>query len=122
MDAKTNISLVSNVWIKQVHFVKAGDIALSHSHTFDHQTLLAHGRIEVYVDDCSVRTFQAPAIIVVKGHTNHCLRALSDDTVVYCIHALRSSERVEDIVDPAHQVRLDGVYPIVDGDSNKVME
>ena len=29
------------------------------------------------------------------------IQALEDDTICYCIHAIRDGERVEDIIDPA---------------------
>jgi hypothetical protein len=116
--ADVNLSLVANVWIKELRFRHAGDLVASHAHSFDHQTLLAKGRLRVFVDERHVRDFTAPAIIVVRAGTEHVLHALEDDTVAYCIHALRSSERAEDIVDPGQDVTIDEAYPLVAGMAN----
>ena len=94
------ISCVSNVFIKQMTFTKAGDLEEGHSHTFDHVTLLASGKIRLNALGKST-DFTAPHHIFIKAGVNHELVALEDNTVVHCIHALRDGERVEDIVDPA---------------------
>lgn len=94
------ISCVSNVFIKQMTFAKAGDIELGHAHTFDHVTLLASGKIRLTAQGKS-SDFTAPHHIFIKAGVVHELLALEDNTVVHCIHALRDGERVEDIVDPA---------------------
>ena len=118
-EVAVNLSLVSNVWIKQLVFPTAGTIMVSHVHTFDHQTLLASGRLRVFVDGCA-RDFQAPQIIVIRQGQSHVFEALEDQTVAYCVHALRSSERVEDIIDPRHEVHLSHTYPISAGVPNTV--
>lgn len=93
------ISIVANTWIKQMHFAKAGDINPGHKHLFDHQTLLGKGKIKVTVNG-EDSEFTAPTIIfIVAGH-EHIIEALEDDTICYCIHAIRDGERIEDIVDP----------------------
>lgn len=93
------ISLVSNTWVKQMHFVKAGDVNEGHTHIFDHQTLLGKGRVRVTVNG-KESEFAAPTIIFIRAGFEHKLEALEDDTICYCIHAIRDGERVEDIIDP----------------------
>lgn len=95
-----HISCVSNVFIKQMRFVKAGDMEQGHSHCFDHLTLLASGKLRLTALGKST-DFTAPHHIFIKAGVEHELLALEDDTVVHCIHAIRDGERVEDIVDPA---------------------
>jgi len=99
-NSKTQLSLISNLWIKLMTFEKAGDINPGHKHTFDHPTLLAKGRLQVDVDGV-VSEFTAPHIIYIKKDKIHTLTALEDDTVAACIHALRDGDLAEDIVDPA---------------------
>jgi hypothetical protein len=94
------ISVVANTWIKQMHFVKAGDINDGHTHLFDHQTLLGKGKVKVTVNE-KVSEFTAPTIIFIRAGLKHQIEALEDDTICYCIHAIRDGERVEDIIDPA---------------------
>jgi hypothetical protein len=93
------ISLVANTWVKQMFFEKAGDLHPGHKHIFDHQTLLAKGKVQVTVEGISTE-FTAPTIIFIRAGHEHNLTAIEDGTVCYCIHAIRDGERVEDIIDP----------------------
>jgi hypothetical protein len=94
------ISVVANTWVKQMHFAKAGDVNDGHTHIFDHQTLLGKGRIKVTVENKETE-FTAPTIIFIRAGFKHMIEALEDDTICYCIHAIRDGERVEDIIDPS---------------------
>jgi dTDP-4-dehydrorhamnose 3,5-epimerase-like enzyme len=96
----SKISLVANTWVKQMSFAKAGDINDGHTHVFDHQTLLAKGKVKVTVNGKNSE-FTAPTIIFIRAGFEHQIEALEDDTICYCIHAIRDGERVEDIIDPA---------------------
>ncbi len=96
----SKISLVANVWVKQMLFENAGDISSAHDHLFDHQTLLAHGSVEVTVNGKS-SIFKAPTIIYIRAGQMHEIKAVEAGTVCYCIHPIRDGERVEDIIDPA---------------------
>lgn len=93
------IGSVANLFSRQMHFVKAGDLECGHTHDFDHLTLLAAGRLQVTVDG-HVSEFTAPQMIYIAKDKTHELLALEDNTVTYCIHALRFGEKVEDIIDP----------------------
>ena len=95
-----HITCVSNVFIKQMRFVKAGDIEQGHAHCFDHVTLLASGALRLHALG-KTSDFKAPHHIFIKAGVVHELEALEDETVAHCIHAIRDGERVEDIVDPA---------------------
>lgn len=95
----TKITCVSNLWLRQMHFVKAGDRNEGHVHNFDHITLLAKGSVRVDVDG-NLTEFSAPHMIYIAKGKNHYLTALEDDTLAYCVHALRHGEREEDILDP----------------------
>jgi len=97
---EVKIGCVANLFSRQMHFKKAGDIEHGHTHQFDHLTLLAAGRLQVTVDG-RVSMFSAPQMIYIKKDKMHELVALEDNTVAYCIHALRLGDRVEDIVDPS---------------------
>jgi len=94
------IGCVSNLWSKMMHFKKAGDVEEGHAHQFDHLTLLARGVLDVQVDGVITR-FTAPHMIFIKQGAVHELTAVEDDTLAYCIHALRDGTRVEDIIDPS---------------------
>ena len=93
-----SFSCVANLFSKQMHFAKAGDVEIGHKHEFDHLTLLAHGTLKVTVNGEST-TFTAPHMIFIHKDYRHELTALEDNTVAYCIHALRKGDGVDDIID-----------------------
>lgn len=93
------IGCVANLYSRMMHFKNAGDIEEGHTHQFDHLTLLAKGRLKVTVDG-QVSEFTAPHMVYIKKDKHHILEALTDETVAYCIHALRDKEN-QDILDPS---------------------
>lgn len=94
------IGCVANLFSRMMYFKKAGDIEIGHTHQFDHLTLLAKGKLKVTVEG-AVTEFTAPHMIYIKADKVHELVALTDETVAYCIHALRSGDGVDDILDPS---------------------
>jgi quercetin dioxygenase-like cupin family protein len=97
---KTNIGCVANLYSRQMHFEKAGDVENGHKHQFDHLTLLAAGSLKVVVDGKET-VFTAPHMIYIAKEKMHELTALEDNTVAFCIHALRDGYDVGDIIDPS---------------------
>ena len=114
MDApEIALSCVASVYVRQLTFKKAGDKEVGHSHIFDHQTLVATGSVDVEVNG-DKKTFTAPHIVFIKKDAVHEVTALEDNTVVYCIHALRDGKDVCDIIDPdsiPFGAREDQVFP-----------
>lgn len=94
------IGCVANLFSRQMHFKNAGDTERGHTHPFDHLTLLAAGSLRVTVNG-DTTDFKAPHMIYIKAEHMHKLVALEDNTVAYCIHALRDGNGVDDILDPA---------------------
>lgn len=99
--ADSNISLVNNVFIKQMVFVKKGSWAVTHAHTYDHQTLLASGRLRMTLDGQTTE-LTGPCIIVIQAGKHHAFEALEDGTVAYCIHAIKNGETIDE-ADPLVQ-------------------
>ena len=64
---KSQLSLISNLWIKLMTFENAGDVNEGHKHAFDHPTLLVKGRLQVDVDG-AVSEFTAPHIIFIASN------------------------------------------------------
>ena len=93
-----HIGCVANLFSRMMHFEKAGDIEIGHTHQFDHLTLLAKGNLKVTVEG-KTSEFTAPHMIYIHKDKVHELEALTDNTVAYCIHALRD-KNTEDILDP----------------------
>lgn len=94
-----HLGCVANLFSRMMHFEKAGDTEIGHKHQFDHLTLLAKGKLKVTVDGI-VSDFTAPYMIYIHKDKVHELESLTDETVAYCIHALRDKENNE-ILDPA---------------------
>jgi quercetin dioxygenase-like cupin family protein len=94
-----HIGCVANLYSRMMYFQKAGDIEIGHTHQFDHLTLLAKGKLKVTVEGVTTE-FTAPHMIYIRKDKVHELVALTDDTVAYCIHALRDKENNE-ILDPS---------------------
>jgi hypothetical protein len=105
-----SIGCVANLFSKQLHFVNKNDLEVGHTHPFDHLTLLAHGSLEVTVNG-KTNIYKAPHMIYISKDHKHELKALEDNTVAYCIHALRNGNGVDDILDP--NMVPDGIKPIV---------
>mgnify|MGYP006921489922 CR=1 FL=1 len=93
------IGCVANLFSRMMHFKRAGDIEIGHTHQFDHLTLLAKGKLKVTVEGVSSE-FTAPHMIYIHKDKVHELEALTDETVAYCIHALRDKDNNE-ILDPS---------------------
>jgi hypothetical protein len=112
------ISCVSNIFIKQMHFLHAGDKEEGHAHLFDHVTLLSAGKLRLTALGTST-DFTAPHHIFIKAGVVHELEALEDNTVAQCIHGIRE-KGCEDIVDPASlPAYMEGLderlYPMTEG-------
>ena len=94
-----HLGCVANLFSRMMHFAKAGDIEMGHTHQFDHLTLLAKGKLKITVEG-TASEFTAPHMIYIHKDKRHELQALTDDTVAYCIHALRDKD-TGDILDPS---------------------
>jgi quercetin dioxygenase-like cupin family protein len=93
------IGCVANLYSRMMHFEKEGDKELGHTHQFNHLTLLASGSLKVIANGKET-VFKAPNMIYIHKNIVHELISLEDNTVAYCIHALRNGEEVDDIIDP----------------------
>lgn len=93
-----------NVWIRQNHLEKEGDFYKGHEHKFDHVTLLSKGSVRVEVEGKPPKVFVAPTFIIMRKELQHKMVSVEDDTVYYCIFALRDidGEVVGDIYGPQH--------------------
>lgn len=79
----------SGVYAKQMH-IPSGYVVGSHSHNFDHLSLLASGEVIVKTDDSEAK-YIAPAVITIDKHKNHEIHALKD-SVWFCIHATEETD------------------------------
>lgn len=99
LQPQITIACVSNVYSRMMHFVKKGDTEFGHKHPFDHVTLLARGSVAINYEG-KITEFKAPKMIFIRKEKEHELVALEDDTLAFCIHALRNGVGEGDIIDP----------------------
>lgn len=104
---EVQIGCVANLYARAMVFKQSGDVEQGHTHSFDHLTLLATGKLQVTVDGRTT-VFSAPHMIYINKDKMHELVALEDNTIAYCIHALRDKE-THDILDPS--MIPEGVHP-----------
>jgi quercetin dioxygenase-like cupin family protein len=109
MHPSITIGCVANLFSKMMHFKNAGDVELGHTHPFDHLTLLASGSLKVIANNKET-IFKSPNMIYINKDVMHELIALENNTVAYCIHALRDGNEVDDILDP--KMIPNGVNPL----------
>jgi len=89
MNKLHELGYFGNIWVRQNLVEKAGDIHPGHKHNFDHVSLLANGKVEVTVAGYPPKQFVAPTFIVIKKEHYHTFKALQDNTLWYCVYALR---------------------------------
>lgn len=100
---------VGNIWVRQNFMEKAGDVVGGHLHYHDHVSLLAKGKVAVQVDDGEPKEFVAPTFIVVRKEHKHKITALEDNTVWYCVFAMRDIYGdVTEIIDDANIPKYPG--------------
>jgi quercetin dioxygenase-like cupin family protein len=87
-EPKVRFSYVGNVYVREMHFLKKGDIAHGHSHDYDHLSLLSKGSLKLTINGQTTE-YKSPEMIYIKKNLEHELEALEDDSVTYCIHAQR---------------------------------
>jgi hypothetical protein len=93
-----------NIWVRQNTLEHAGMTGGGHHHHFDHVSLLAKGKVRVSMDGQEPKEFTAPTFIVIRAECAHEIVALEDDTVYYCVFALRdiNGEVIEPIFGEQH--------------------
>jgi hypothetical protein len=93
------IKTYGNIWTREIKFLRAGDYKPGHKHKFDHLHFLANGSVQVRVYDDKLKDkilfqkdYTAPAWIKVPKEHFHDIIALEDNSVGYCIQAVRDDD------------------------------
>jgi quercetin dioxygenase-like cupin family protein len=79
----------SGVYAKEMH-IPEGYTVGSHSHEFDHMSMLAKGVVIVKTDSSS-KLYTAPAVVTITKGVHHEIHALKD-AVWFCIHATEETD------------------------------
>ncbi|QQK03846.1 hypothetical protein JFN94_06700 [Burkholderia anthina] len=79
----------SGVYAKRMN-LPAGHYAETHSHVYDHMSILACGRVLITLDG-NVREYDGPAVVEIKAGKMHRIEALTD-SVWFCVHATSETD------------------------------
>ena len=117
-----DLGYFGNIWVRQNRLLKNGDNGGGHEHAFDHVTLLCKGKVKVEIEGNEPKEFTAPTFIVIRKEHKHKITALEDDTIYYCVFALRNidGEIVDDIYGNQHDPISSS--PVEDGYWEKVKQ
>lgn len=89
MSAVYETGIIGNIWIAKNILPTKGMSVDQHAHEHDHASLLVSGKALVQVGDNEPMLFEAPTFIMVRANRFHKFTAAEDNTVWYCIFALR---------------------------------
>lgn len=92
---QVDFTTVDDVFVKQMVVRKAGTFIPQHSHCYDHTTMVATGRVALWINGEPAGNHNAPAAIIIRHGTKHLFETLEDNTTLYCIHNLSHSGAVE---------------------------
>lgn len=85
-----------NIFLRQMHFTKTGDIVEGHVHNFDHTTFVTAGgvRIERSHPDgrADVVELWAGEYCLILANCTHKLTALADGSVATCVYSHRTPQ------------------------------
>lgn len=85
------------VYAKEIH-IPAAHFIVSHSHPYDHLSIVARGAVKLTVDGES-RFLHAPAALTIVAGKEHAVYAITD-SVWYCIHPTDETdpEKVDEVI------------------------
>lgn len=103
MNHNTDLGYFGNIWVRENFLEKAGDTNQGgHKHKFDHVSLLSQGKVLVEIEGYPPKEFTAPTFIVIRKEYAHKFTALEDNTIWFCVFALRDldGEPIDELFDP----------------------
>lgn len=89
-----SVAAGGNIYIRRMSFPTAGTVVKGHAHPYDHLTYLERGKLRVEISGREI-VYDAPMAIPIVAHEHHVLTSMIDDTVAFCIHALRDKNSEE---------------------------
>lgn len=90
--------IAGNIFVRPMHFEKAGQVIEGHAHNFDHTTYVIRGAIRVETPfEQTRRVVEKRASdghnwLLIRAGVAHKITALEDDTEAHCIYAHRNPQ------------------------------
>lgn len=98
-----------NIYVKKMCFPADGCVYRGHHHEYDHITLVASGRVRVRFGavpaaglPAEEKEYEGVSMFVTRSFRTHEITSLEDNTVVCCIHAIRTKDG--QIIDPPSEL------------------
>lgn len=82
-----NHGFYANMFWREHHFLKKGEVHKGHTHVLDHVTILIKGSVEAKIDNNEPIIINAPSIIEIDKDKYHQFTSLEDDTIYFCVFA-----------------------------------
>jgi quercetin dioxygenase-like cupin family protein len=101
MSPDVQIAQAANLYLRHLFFKEVGDTEQGHSHSFDHLSVLAAGRVKVWAD-YGVTEYVAPATVLIPAGVEHKIEALEAGSVWLCLHVYRHKDNPEEVVELKH--------------------
>jgi quercetin dioxygenase-like cupin family protein len=102
-DHYTDISIAGNCFVKLMVLSYVGQKIQGHAHTYDHNTLLAAGKVIMRANG-QESLIEAPAIVVTPKGVVHEFECVELDAngraILTCIHPIRDGDTEAAIADP----------------------
>jgi quercetin dioxygenase-like cupin family protein len=86
--------LTDGVYVRQIALPNAGTLVPQHSHQWNHHTFVASGEVKAWKDGIPFGVYKAPTAIFIEAGAKHSFLTTELNTVLYCIHALHSADKV----------------------------
>lgn len=86
---------VDGVFIKQMLLKDAGTMVPQHAHEYDHTSMVAAGSVRVWIDGELAGDYAAPRPLFIKARAKHTFQSLQPQTLIYCIHNVKRTGRVQ---------------------------
>jgi len=99
-----------NIWLRKIFFKDKGEVYEGHKHPHDHVSLLMSGSVSVAVPGHKQVTFTAPTYIIIRAEYEHEITALEDNTLWWCLHAMR--DEAGEVVDLYSELNDPLAHPI----------
>lgn len=77
---------VDGIFIKQMYLKDAQTAIPQHAHAYDHTSMLAKGKVRMWIEGELQGDYTAPYPIFIKAKAKHTFLSLEPDTLIYCIH------------------------------------
>lgn len=82
------IEEVGGIYFRAILLQNIGDAVPQHTHDYAHVTLIAAGKVRLWIEGAWVADIEAFKAIEIEAHRQHVFQALEPNTRLSCVHNL----------------------------------